>query len=102
MEIEILDSRHDLKLRKIPLTELILKAAYSQKIDTKLIREELGKRLKVTSSRISQFENILIDDTGRDKIGQKQITTINAFFSELLGEPVDITASVSAVGGGLF
>ena len=102
MEIEMLDPRHNLRLRKTPLTAFILRSAYELQIDPKRIREELGKVLKVSNSRISQFENILIEDTGRDKINKQQIETINAFFTELLGERIDIAAAVGEAGVGLF
>ncbi len=92
-----IDEGHDLLLRQLPITDLIYESSRALKVHDALIRAKLVQRMGVYQSRESQIENQRIGS-----LRKKHIDNINGFFSEILERPVDITATVSAVGEGLF
>lgn len=89
-------NKYDFLLRQIPITALIYETAISLGVEDKVIRAALITRMGVYQSRASQIEN-----QASGKLKKKHIDTINGFFTEALGRPVDITAAVR-VAGGLF
>lgn len=94
---DTIDEGHDLLLRQLPITDLIYEASRELKVHDALIRAKLVECLGLRQSRESQIEN--------QKFGslrKKHIDSINDFFTQILERPVDITATVSAVGEGLF
>lgn len=90
------DIKHDLRLRKIPLSRLIYRAAFEQNVEPIVIREQLAAHLKVSNARRSQIENILA--TEKESISKEHINGINAYFTKLLKEEVRVEAEVKPIG----
>jgi hypothetical protein len=92
--------KHDLTKRKLPIAELIMRAALKKRVEQTVIRKELEKRLGITDGRMSQ----MINAPRRDDVRFKQIYIrgMNAFFTEMLNEKIRIEAEYSENLGGLF
>ena len=94
------DQKHDLTLRKIPLSKLIYRAAFETDVEPTVIRDQLNRRLKVSHARRSQIENVLKSEP--TPIRRAHLDTINQFFTDLLKETVRVEAEYESEPIGIF